>query len=67
MNTEISKFLDEKKTLKSRIDKIDKLIDAFQAVCTHTKEDGSDAMEYEGHDSHYDYEKCTICGYSCKA
>ena len=53
----------ERQTLKDRIDVINNAIEAFQKVCKHTNEDGSNAMEYEGHDSHKNYYKCTICGY----
>jgi Holliday junction resolvasome RuvABC DNA-binding subunit len=37
-------------------------ISALQKVCTHTNPDGSNAYHYCGHDSHYSYERCDICG-----
>jgi hypothetical protein len=37
-------------------------ISALQKVCTHTNPDGSNAYRYNGHDSHYSYEKCDFCG-----
>ena len=37
-------------------------ISALQKVCTHKHPDGKDAYHYSGHDSHYSYEKCDICG-----
>ena len=37
-------------------------IGALQKVCTHTNPDGSNAYHYSGHDSHYSYERCDICG-----
>lgn len=45
-----------------RINKIDKLVDAFREVCTHRHPNGDDAMMYEAHDSHKDYYSCVICG-----
>ena len=55
MKDTIERLKKEKEQLQSRITKIDKAINAFQDVCVHN-------WEYEGHDSHKDYEKCTICG-----
>jgi len=48
--------------LKKELQKIDVAIEALQDVCTHTLEDGTDAYECEGHDSHKDYFVCSICG-----
>ena len=39
-----------------------KKIIKLQEECNHKHSDGSDAFEYEGHDSHKDYYICTICG-----
>jgi len=52
----------ERTELKTRLSKIDKAISALRDVCNHKYSDGSDAMKYEGHDSHKDYYKCGICG-----
>ena len=43
MKLEIKKLEKEKETLQERIRKIDKVIDAFQDVCNHKKDDGRDA------------------------
>ena len=40
-----------------------KAIEGFQEVCKHEHEDGTNAMVYDGHDSHKTYYKCSICGY----
>lgn len=47
---------------KEEADKLQKTIKQLQEVCTHKLEDGSDAMEWYGNDSHKDYYRCTICG-----
>ena len=38
-------------------------IKAFQDICEHKYEDGSDAFEVIGYDSHKNHYKCEICGY----
>jgi uncharacterized protein YoxC len=38
-------------------------ISALQEVCTHTDADGKSAFRDSGHNSHYSYEKCELCGY----
>jgi SMC interacting uncharacterized protein involved in chromosome segregation len=53
----------EKEDLHKTINKIDMAIKALQNLCNHKKENGSSAMKYEGHDSHNDYYKCSICGH----
>ena len=53
----------EKEDLRKRISDIDEFIKSFQKVCKHKKDDGTSTLEYDGHDSHHDYYKCTICGY----
>lgn len=62
MNTLIKELEEEKKYLKDRVDLIEKTIENLQNLCDHKLDDGSDAYEYEGHDSHYDYHKCSKCG-----
>ena len=47
--------IDIKESCKTR-DKIEKEIKKIQDICSHN-------WEYEGHDSHNDYYKCTKCGY----
>ena len=49
--------------LKNQIKGYNNAIESFQNVCEHKKQDGSDAMEYYGHDSHKLYFRCSICGY----
>jgi len=56
MKEEIEKLLAEKKVLLERVKNIESAIEAFQKVCTHK-------MICEGHDSHKNYYKCTICGH----
>ena len=63
MKEYITELQKERKKLLMKIDKIDKAITAFQNLCNHKNEDGSSAMEHEGHDSHKDFYKCSICGY----
>lgn len=48
--------------LRTELGNIEKAIRALQTVCEHKKKDGEDAFEYEGHDSHNDFYKCTECG-----
>lgn len=63
-------MIDKIRTMRDIVDKerddIWKAISALQKVCNHKKPDGSDAYTYNGHDSHYNYEKCTICGHEEK-
>ena len=54
-----SKRIDAENLVKNYNDAIKSL----QKVCSHKNKDGSDAYEYDGHDSHNDYYKCSICGY----
>jgi hypothetical protein len=41
-------------------------IDAFQKICDHKYPDGKTAFKSSGHDSHYSYDKCEICGKEIK-
>lgn len=50
----IQEILSKREDLKVEIDKYDKLINAYRDVCNHN-------WEYEGHTSHADIYKCTIC------
>lgn len=51
-NAEIAKH-------QSEIDKRKAAIKALQDLCTHT-------MVSDGNDSHYNYYKCSICGFKNK-
>ena len=62
MKTQIDKLNKERDQLMERVKKIDNAIKALIEVCEHKNEDGSDAMEYCGHDSHKDHYECKICG-----
>jgi hypothetical protein len=62
MKETIRNLQSKKKVLKKELEKIENAIDSLRDVCSHQSEDGKDVYEYEGHDSHYDYEKCSICG-----
>lgn len=62
MKTQLDKLNKERDQLMERVRKIDNVIKAFREVCEHKNEDGSDAMEYIGHDSHQNHYVCKICG-----
>lgn len=51
----------ERDKITDRLTKIDKAIKSFQNVCTHKNNKGESTMIYEGHDSHKNYYKCSIC------
>ena len=57
----IEQLRSEEQQLNNRLAKIRKAIEAIQDVCTHEK-GGKSTMDYDGHDSHNDYYKCTLCG-----
>jgi len=63
MKNTIDKLIKEKEEITERLKKINTVINGIQELCSHTKEDGKSAIEYEGSASHKDYYKCTICGY----
>ncbi len=65
------KYLSKELKRIERIFKVDidlryRLTQELQSKCTHKYPDGSDAFEYEGRDSHYNYYKCQLCGYETK-
>lgn len=62
MKDAITKLEKERTVLQIRIDKINDAICAMQDVCTHKYEDGRDAFDCIGNDSHKDHYKCSICG-----
>ena len=63
----IEKKLNKKLSIIQRnIQVLLRVIDELQKKCNHTLENGKSAYEYEGHDSHYDYYICTICGNTIK-
>jgi len=60
----IYKKLNEKKELYNKhIKATNTAVLSEQKKCNHKYTDGSDAFEYEGHDSHHDYYVCKICGH----
>lgn len=59
----INLLKNERSVLKAQINGYNNAIESFQNVCEHKKQDGSDAMEYYGHDSHKSHYRCSICGY----
>ncbi len=64
---ELIQDLEQKKAdAQNLVNDYTKAILTLKKVCTHRNKDGSDAFEYEGHDSHNNYEKCSICGTSRK-
>jgi hypothetical protein len=66
----ISHLFEQKETQLQKIElsqvkirKLNTIIKAFQDYCPHKNSDGSDAMNFRGHDSHKHYYKCDICGF----
>ncbi|MBX2976428.1 MAG: hypothetical protein KF721_09855 [Ignavibacteriaceae bacterium] len=55
MSIVIKSLLADKEEHKKKIGAIDETIKHMQEVCTHV-------FAYEGHDSHYNYETCKLCG-----
>ena len=62
MKETIKRLEKEEVLAREKLDKIRNAITALQDVCEHKLEDGSDAYEVEGNDSHKTYYKCKICG-----
>ena len=60
---QIEEFNVEIKKTKKKINKYNNAIEALQDICDHKNEDGTDALECIGNDSHKNHYKCTICGY----
>jgi len=56
----------EEKKFSDKCQQVRDAISAFQQVCEHKLSDGSSAFCGSGHDSHYSYETCKICGYEVK-
>jgi hypothetical protein len=55
--------------LRQRIEALNKellevstALKVISEMCTHTHPDGRIALVYHGNDSHYDYDKCELCG-----
>lgn len=59
----VKEFKERQKSFYEESRKIGKSLEKIQESCDHTTPAGADALEYEGHDSHKDYYKCTICGH----
>ncbi len=57
MKQTIKTLVEKRDQVSKQLAKIENAIKALQEVCPHEK------MEYIGHDSHYNYEKCIECGY----
>jgi ferredoxin-like protein FixX len=57
MNDTMKTLMEKREDTHNLLLKIDTAIRALQAVCPHNK------MEYIGHDSHYNHERCVECGY----
>jgi len=51
----VCKLEQERKHLQEKLKVIDNIIHGLQSLCTHN-------WVGDGHDSHYSYQKCTICG-----
>lgn len=57
----IKKLIDEKDTLMLKVKKVETAIEALQAVCPHTHEDGKDAKEWYANGHNKDYFRCSLC------
>ena len=66
MKETIRNLESRKNVINEELKKIEKAIASLRDICTHQSEDGKDEYTYEGHDSHYSYEKCNICGQTRK-
>jgi|CXWK01.1.fsa_nt_gi acetylglutamate kinase len=55
MNETIKNLFKDKETFEKKIEKIDEAIEALQELCEHK-------WISDGHDSHKNYKKCSICG-----
>lgn len=53
--TDIQQIIEERNSLSERLKDYDAVISAFRKICKHEWEDN-------GHDSHYHYQICKICG-----
>jgi hypothetical protein len=63
-------MIDKIRTMRNNmLDKRQAVLDAISAlqeVCEHRLADGSSAYLPDGNDSHYDYERCSICQHQIK-
>ena len=58
------KFLYKKNEIYNKhIKATNSAIESVRKKCDHKYSNGTDALEYEGHDSHHDYYVCKICGH----
>jgi len=53
----------EKEVLKERINTINVVLEGMRKLCKHVDENGVSTFVSDGHDSHKEYYKCSICGY----
>ncbi len=58
----IEDLTSERKQLQERIETIDNAINAFRKVCLHKNANGVSTFVEDGHDSHHNYYRCSICG-----
>lgn len=61
MRTVVSDLQVQYQETMDRAEQIESAITSLQKICPHKYEDGSDAFEYQGHDSHKDYYECALC------
>ena len=61
MKEVFDKLFEEQEKAKETLDNINTAIDKLRDNCPHEK------WEWDGNDSHYDYEKCVVCRESRKA
>jgi hypothetical protein len=62
MQNVISKLVKQKEGLQNELKLVSTAIESLQKVCPHQDGDGFSTMDSEGHGSHKEYFKCTICG-----
>lgn len=60
MTLDIASLRTEETRLEDRLKTVREAIRQLQELCDHK-------FERDGHDSHYDYERCKICGKTQRA
>jgi uncharacterized coiled-coil DUF342 family protein len=58
----IDDLREKRNNVDTRMHEYFNAIQALRKVCPHTNSEGGTAFHHSGHDSHYSYEKCGICG-----
>ncbi len=66
INKSIKFIKKKKKKVTDKLFNLENKIDEIREKCKHVDENGKSTLSYEGHDSHYDWYICTICGENVK-